>query len=131
MKALPANVNPQNPVIPANDVFRIIPAGKTAEFPLEEEVALPVNHKALFRHDPDLRGHRVYIRLQFEHQELDPALEAELSDRWASFGGLWTGLVRTNTMTFDVPASPAGAAPCIDTRVPVPFDGHLQTGNTR
>jgi hypothetical protein len=131
MKVLPANVDPQNPVNPANDVFRIIPAGKTAEFPLEEEVALPVNHKALFRHDPDLRGHRVYIRLQFEHRELDPALEAELSDRWVSFGGLWTGMLRTNTMTFDVPASPASAAPCIDTRVPVPFDGHLQTTNNK
>jgi len=132
MKMLPANVNPENPVSPANDVFRIIPAGKTTEFPLvEEEVELPVNHKTLFRHDPDLRGHRVYIRLQFEHQELDPALEAKLSDRWASFGGLWTGTVRTNTMMFDVPASPAGAAPCVDTRVPEPFDGHLQTTNNK
>jgi hypothetical protein len=131
MKVLPANVNPQNPVNPSNDVFRIIPAGKTAEFPLEQEVDLPVNHKTLFRHDPDLRGHRVYVRLQFEHQELDPTLEADLSDRWASFGGLWTGTVRTNTMTFDVPASPAGTAPCVDTRVPEPFDGHLQTGNNR
>jgi hypothetical protein len=130
MKHLPADVNPENPANPPNDVFKVIPAGAEMMPALEQDIVLPVNHKTLFRHDPDLRGHRVYLRLQFDHQEIDPALEAELSDRWASFGVPWTGMIRTNTLTFDVPANPQGK-PCVDTRVARPFDGHLQTGNNR
>jgi hypothetical protein len=128
MKELPPTVNPENPASP-NNAFRIIPAGATAEFPLDQDVALPVNHKELFHHDPDLRGHRVYVRLQFHHQDLDPALEDQLSGRWGRFGAIWTGTLKTNTMQFDVPASPAGSGVCVDTRAPVPFDGHAQTGN--
>ncbi len=131
MKDLPADVNPQSPVNPKNDVFTVIPAAAEMTPAFEEDVILPVNHKTLFRHDPDLRGHRLYVRLQFDHQELAPALEANLSDRWASFGVPWTGMTRTNTLTFDVPAVPPAAKPCVDTRVPERFDGHLQTGNNR
>lgn len=131
MKNLPADVNPDSPINPANDVFKIIPAGAEMMPALEEDVVLPVNHKTLLRHDPDLRGHRVYVRLQFDHQPMDPALEAKLSDRWASFGSPWTGMLRTNTLTFDVPKNPPAAMPCVDTRIPEKFDGHLQTGNNR
>jgi non-ribosomal peptide synthetase component F len=131
MNNLPADVNPDNPANPANDVFRIIPAGSAMTPALEEDLLLPVNHKTLLRHDPDLRGHRVYLRLQFDHQAIAPALEAELSDRWASFGVPWTGMTRTNTLTFDVPKNPPAAKPCVDTRIPERFDGHLQTGNNR
>jgi hypothetical protein len=130
MKNLPADVNPENPVEPHNDVFSIIPAGGFLTPAIEEDVVLPVNHKTVFRHDPDLRGHRLYLRLQYDHQELTPALEAQLSDRWSSFGVPWTGMLRTNTLTFDVPANPNGG-PCVDTRIPERFDGHLQTGNNR
>jgi hypothetical protein len=130
MKNLPADVNPQDPSNPHNDVFTVIPAGGFMTPALEDDLLLPVNHKSLFRHDPDLRGHRVYLRLQYDHQELAPALEADLSDRWASFGVPWTGMLRTNTVTIDVPVSPQGK-PCVDTRVPEKFDGHLQTGNNR
>lgn len=131
MKNLPADVDPKSPVNPHNDVFTIIPAGSYMAPAFEEDVILPVNHKNLFRHDPDLRGHRLYLRLQFDHQELDPALEANLSDRWNSFGVPWTGMTRTNTLTFDVPATPPASKPCVDTRIPEKFDGHLQTGNNR
>jgi hypothetical protein len=131
MKVLPADVNADNPVNPANDVFQIVPAGGLLAPGIEEDVVLPVNHKTLLRHDPDLRGHRIYVRLQFDHQEIAPALEAELSDRWAKFGATWTGRTRTNTLTFDVPKDPPAAKPCVDTRIPEKFDGHLQTGNNR
>lgn len=131
MKSLPADVNPENPVWPANDVFRIIAANSWMNPAFEEDVMLPVNHKTLMRHDPDLRGHRVYVRLQFDHQPIDPGLEAKLSDVWAKFGVPWTGMLRTNTLTFDVPQNPPSAKPCIDTRIPELFDGHLQTGNNR
>jgi hypothetical protein len=131
MKMLPADVNPDNPVNPANDVFRIVPAGGLMTPGIEEDVVLPVNHKTLLRHDPDLRGHRIYVRLQFDHQELAPALDAELSDHWAKFGATWSGRTRTNTVSFDVPKDPPAAKPCVDTRIPEKFDGHLQTGNNR
>ncbi len=75
MKELPADVSPDNPVNPANDVFRIIPAGGPMTPGIDEDVVLPVNHKTLLRHDPDLRGHRIYVRLQFDHQEIAPELE--------------------------------------------------------
>jgi len=131
MKVLPANVNPDSPVNPANDVFQIIPAGGLMTPGIDEDVVLPVNHKTLLRHDPDLRGHRIYVRLQFDHQEIAPELEAQLSDRWAKFGAAWSGMTRTNTMMFDIPKDPPAAKPCVDTRIPEKFDGHLQTGNNR
>ena len=131
MKELPADVNPDNPVNPANDVFRIIPAGGLMMPGLEEDVVLPVNHKTLLHYEPDLRGHRIYVRLQFDHREIAPELDALLSDRWAKFGVPWSGRTRTNTLTFDVPKDPPAAKPCVDTRIPEKFDGHLQTGNNR
>lgn len=131
MKTLPAGVNPENPVFPENDVFRIIAANNWMSPAFEEDVVLPVNHKTLLRHDPDLRGHRIYVRLQFDHQPIAPALEAKLSDAWTKFGIPWTGMLRTNTLTYDVPKNPPAAQTCIDTRIPEKFDGHLQTGNNR
>jgi hypothetical protein len=131
MKQLPPDVSPDNPVNPANTVFTVIPAGGEMKPALDEELIFPVNHKRLFKHDPDLRGRRLYIRLQFDQQDLDPVLKASLSDRWTSFGVPWTGRLRTNTVTFDVPVTPPAAKPCVDTRVPEAFDGHLQTGNNR
>jgi hypothetical protein len=117
MQHLPADVSPDNPVDPKNDVFGVIPAG--TEMPLIEEITLPVNRKALFRNYPDLRGHKVYIRFQFAHRELSPALIADLSDRWARFGVPWTGTLMTNVFTIDVPANPQ-AAPCKDNYTTVP-----------
>lgn len=124
MQHLPADVSPDNPVDPKNDVFGVIPAG--GEMPLIEEITLPVNRKALFRNYPDLRGHKVYIRFQFAHRGLSPALTADLSDRWSRFGVPWTGTLTTNTFTIDVPADPQ-AAPCRDnyttTKVEPPVTG--------
>lgn len=131
MKNLPADVNPDNPLQPANDVFTVIPAAGTMTPAFDEEVILPVNRKNLFKRDPDLRGRRLYVRLQFDHQDLAPALEANLSDRWAKFGVPWTGMTRTNTVSFDVPKVPPASKLCVDKRVPEKFDGHLQTGNNR
>lgn len=131
MKNLPADVNPENPVFPVNDVFKIIAANAWMNPAFEEDVILPVNHRTLLRHDPDLRGRRVYLRLQFDHQPIAPGLEAKLSDAWVKFGVPWTGMLRTNTLTFDVPKDPPSSKPCVDTRIPEPFDGHLQTGNNR
>jgi hypothetical protein len=114
MKDLPADVSPENPIDPKNDVFAVIPAKGEMTPALMEEITLPVNRKSLFRKDPDLRGHRVYLRLKFAHKELSAALAADLSDRWARFGVPWTGTLTTNTITIDVPQSPQGL-PCKDT----------------
>lgn len=116
MKDLPADVNPDNPIEPKNDVFGIIPARGELTPPLED-IVLPVNRQALFRHDPDLRGHRVFLRLKFKQRELSAALMASLSDRWTRFGVPWTGLLMTNTVAIDVPQSPTGL-PCKDIYVP-------------
>ncbi len=117
MKELPADVSPDNPVDPKNDVFTVIPAGGEMTPALVEEVSLPVNRKALFRNYPDLRGRRVFIRLQFVHRKLADALQADLSDRWARFGVPWSGTMTTNTFTVDVPENPQ-AGPCKDNYVP-------------
>jgi hypothetical protein len=117
MKDLPADVSPDSPVSPKNDVFAVIPARGEMTPPLLEEITLPVNRKALFRTYPDLRGHRVYLRLQFAHQQLSQALEADLSDRWTRFGVPWTGTLLTNTFVIDVPKAPQGL-PCTDTYFP-------------
>lgn len=121
MKDLPADVSPDNPVNPKNDVFTVIPAQGDMTPPLLEEITLPVNRKALFRTYPDLRGHRVYLRLLFAHQELSQALEAVLSDRWARFGVPWTGNLMTNTIAIDVPRTPQ-ALPCTDSYAPADRD---------
>ena len=117
MDALPPDVNPDNPVDPKNDVFAVIPAGGQMTPPLVEELTLPVSRKGLIRKYPDLRGHRVYVKLQFVHRALAPALEANLSDRWSRFGVPWTGTLTTNTILIDVPAAPQ-AEPCKDFNTP-------------
>jgi hypothetical protein len=112
---LPADVNPDNPTTPANDVFGLIPAGGELSPAITEEITLAVDRHSLFHSNPDLRGHRVYLKLQLDHRELSPVLDAVLSDRWTKFGVPWTGALRTNTFAIDVPASPA-AQPCDDAR---------------
>jgi hypothetical protein len=117
MKDLPGDVSPDSPVDPKNDIFAVIPAGAEMSPPLMEEIILPVNRKASFRKYPDLRGHRVYVKLRFVHRELAAALQANLSDRWSRFGVPWTGTLTTNTILVDVPASPQ-AGPCQDRYTP-------------
>ena len=117
MKYLPADVSPDNPVTPKNDVFTVIPAGGEMTPPLLEEITMPVSRKGVFRRYPDLRGHRVYVKLRFEHQKLSAALEANLSDRWSRFGLPWSGTLTTYTILIDVPAAPQ-AAPCKDNYTP-------------
>ncbi len=117
MNALPADVSSDSPVSPKNDVFAVIPAGGEMTPPLSEEMIMPVNSKGVFRHYPDLRGHRVYLKLRFMHQKLSAALQADLSDRWSRFGVPWTGTLTTNTILIDVPAAPQ-AEPCKDNYSP-------------
>jgi hypothetical protein len=74
MQELPPAVSADNPISPKNDVFTVIPAGGEMTPPLLEELILPVNRKGLFRRYPDLRGHRVYVKLRFVHRELSPVL---------------------------------------------------------
>jgi hypothetical protein len=93
--------------------------------PLFEDIVMPVNHKTLFRNYPDLHGHRVFIRLQLAHQLLDPALETDLSDRWAKFGVPWTGTLLTSTVWVDVPGQVSDAQPCVDGPTENP-DNHAQ-----
>jgi hypothetical protein len=114
MKDLPADVSPDSPVEPKNDVFAVIPARGEMTPPLMEDIVMPVDRKSLFGKDVDLRGHKVYLRLKFAHRELSAALKASLSDRWARFGIPWTGTLMTNTFVIDVPTAPQ-AAPCKDT----------------
>jgi hypothetical protein len=114
LKVLPYKVSKDNPVDPKNDVFALIPAKGPMTPPLFEDIEMPVNHKTLFRNYPDLRGHRVFIRLQLAHQLLDPALETDLSDRWVKFGTPWTGTLLTSTVAIDVPRQVSDAQPCVD-----------------
>ena len=117
MKELPTDVSPDSPVSPKNDFFTVIPAGGEMAPPVLEEITIPVNRKAPFRKYPDLRGHRVYLKLRFVHRELSASLQANLSDRWSRFGVPWTGTLTTNTILIDVPAAPQ-AAPCKDHYTP-------------
>ena len=111
MTHLPPDVNPANPVDPDNGVFAIVRAGGTTML-YDEKVTLAVYRNTLRTHT-DLRGHRVYLRLQLEHQPMAPALIANLSDRWSGFGVPWTGTLRTNTFVLDVPSAPQ-AVECSD-----------------
>jgi hypothetical protein len=112
MTHLPPDVSPDSPVNPPNDVFAVIPAGGVLTVPMLEELTVPIYKKSL-RKSVDLRGHRLYVRLQFNHQPISPDLAAALSDRWARFGVPWSGSLRTDTLVFDVPASPH-AGECAD-----------------
>ena len=112
MKDLPAGVNPSNPVDPKNDVFTVIPAGGEMG-PLMDNVTLPVNRPGFFRKYPDLRGRKIYVELHLAYRELDAALLADLSDRWARFGVPWSGTLTTNTIEVDVPSAPK-APLCVD-----------------
>ena len=117
MKDLPADVSETNPVDPKNDVFTIIPAKGDMDPPLIENIEIPVDRQTLFQHNPDLRGHRLYLRLKYRQRELSAALEAAISDRWTRFGAPWTGLLMTNTVAIDVPKNPEGM-PCKDDYFP-------------
>ena len=128
MKDLPPKVSPDNPADPPNDAFTVIPAGGYIVAPLFEEVVLPVNHKQFLRNDPDLRGHRVYLRMQMNQQEISPALETDLSDRWVRFGVPWTGSMKTNVVTVDVPQAPPQAPPCVDHQVGTPVQRPADNG---
>jgi hypothetical protein len=123
MEHLPPDVSPDSPFDPKNDSFAVIPAGGEMTPPLLEEITMPVSRKGVFRRYPDLRGHRVYVKLRFEHQELSAPLQANLSDRWSRFGVPWSGTLTTNTILIDVPAAPQ-AAPCKDDYTPAhPVEG--------
>jgi hypothetical protein len=128
MKELPPKVSPDDPIDPKNDVFAIIPAQGDLVSPIFEEVTFPVNHKGLLRHDPDLRGHKLYVRLQLKQQELLPALETDLSDRWTRFGVPWSGSVMTNVVTIDVPRELQDAKPCVDGPFETPDNAHENLG---
>lgn len=128
MKELPARVSPDNPGDPKNDYFVVIPSRTDFVPALPEEITFPINHKIMFRHDPDLRGKRLYLRLQLKQQELLPALETELSDRWTRFGVPWTGSVMTNVVTIDVPRSLPDARPCVDGPFETPDNYHENLG---
>jgi hypothetical protein len=117
MENLPPDVSLDSPISPQNDVFAIVPAGGEMTPPLVEELTLPVSRKGFFRRYPDLRGHRVYLKLRFTHRQLSAALQANLSDRWSRFGVPWSGTLTTNTILIDVPAAPE-AAPCKDIDTP-------------
>jgi hypothetical protein len=123
MKELPAGVSPDSPVDPKNDFFTVLPAGAEMTLPEPEEITLPVDRKGVFKKYPDLRGKRVYVKLQFVHREIAAALQANLSDKWSRFGVPWTGTLTTNTILIDVPAAPE-AAPCVDSQKGAhPVDG--------
>jgi len=111
MSHLPADVSPANPIDPKNNVFSIVPTGGSTPI-YEEDVDLPVYRKTS-RGLTDLRGKRIYFKLQLEHQAMTPALISNLSDRWARFGIPWTGTLRTNMFVVDVPAAPR-AVECSD-----------------
>ena len=113
MTHLPPDVSPANPVDPPNDVFAIVPTGGFLNVPVHEEVQLTVYNKSAKR-DPDLRGHRVYVRLELEQQPITPDLLAKLSDQWVRIGVPWTGKLRTNTLAIDVPAAPEATGLCVD-----------------
>jgi hypothetical protein len=113
---LPPDVSPDSPVDPKNDVFGVIPAGRDMTAPQVEEVTLQVYKKSL-RQRIDLRGRRVYLKLQLDHQPVAASLEAEMSDRWSRFGVPWTGGLRTNTVILDIPSTPH-ARECPDNAAP-------------
>jgi hypothetical protein len=117
MKRLPADVSPESPVSPKNDVFTVILPGGEMNPPLLEEINLPVTREGALKRYPDLRGHKVYMKLRFVHRDLSAALKTDLSDRWAAFGVPWTGTLTTNTFVFDVPSAPR-VAPCLDDPAP-------------
>ena len=114
MNALPGKVSPDNPTDPKNDYFAVIPPGGDLVSPIVENLLFPINHKVLFRHDPDLRGRKLYVRLQLNQQDVLPSLLTDLSDRWNKFGVPWTGSVMTNVMTVNVPQNPSPSGRCND-----------------
>jgi hypothetical protein len=128
MKELPYKVSPDNPSDPKNDFFVVIPAHSDFVAPLFEEITLPVNHKMMFRNDPDLRGKRLYLRLLLRQQEMTPELETDLSDRWVRFGLPWTGNVMTNVVTIDVPRQFQDVKPCVDGPFETPDNYHENLG---
>jgi hypothetical protein len=110
----PTMVNPADPFSTKNAFFALVPAGGDLISPTMEDIVIPVNHKPLIRHDPDLRGKKLYLRLSLLQQELAPGLEAEISDKWTKVGVPWTGELLTNVMTIDVPQQPQPSGPCTD-----------------
>jgi hypothetical protein len=113
MDHLPPDVSPQSPVNPPNDVFTIIPAGGDMNPPLVEELTVPIYKKSM-RQQIDLRGRKLYLKLQLDHQPMSAQLEAAMSDRWTRYGVPWTGRLRTATLLLDIPASLPAAKECVD-----------------
>lgn len=128
MEALPPTVSPDSPVDPKNDSFAVIPANGNYIASKYEDLYFPVNHKTLWRHDPDLRGKKLYLRVQLNQQDMNPSLVTELSDRWVKFGVPWTGSVMTNIMTVNIPQNPAPSGVCDDGPFETPGNAHENLG---
>jgi hypothetical protein len=126
MKELPAEASLESPISPKNDAFAVIPAAGEMTPALSEHITLPVNRFGFFKRYPDLRGHRVYVKLQFAHRELSAALKQDLSSRWSPFGVLWTGTLTTETFPVDVPVTPPVPGLCRDPEPDHPVSSQTQ-----
>jgi hypothetical protein len=58
------------------------------------------------RTEPDLRGKKIYVRLELLSSRWTPRLLARLAKKWKSYGNLWTDSVRTEPIEIEIPRTP-------------------------
>lgn len=58
------------------------------------------------RSEPDLRGKKMYVRLELFSSQWTPRLLGRLAKKWKNYGVLWTEGVRSEQVEIDVPRMP-------------------------
>jgi hypothetical protein len=60
----------------------------------------------------DLRGKTVHIVTTRDYRSLPPEVVGTLNEKWKDYGTVWTGVVDSETLTFQIPSEPL-TRPCM------------------
>jgi len=83
--------------------FSIVAGGKNTWYTGLEGVVIPVLERSS---GLDLRGKTIQIVMTRDFRSLEPELVKNLNEKWKAFGTSWVGVVKSNTMQFQIPKEP-------------------------
>ena len=91
---------------PARALFPSIAPGQSLSVANPLESVLLHIYTPSIRSEPDLRGKKIYVRLELLSSRWTPRLLARLAKKWKNYGNLWTESVRTEPLEIEIPRAP-------------------------
>jgi hypothetical protein len=92
--------------MPSRSLFPAIPPGESLSVTNPLETVLLHIFRPSIKSEPDLRGKKIYVRLEFFSSRWTPRLLSRLAKKWKNYGTLWTESVRTEPIEINVPRTP-------------------------